>query len=49
MAHTATVCQIHKLHKTAMNMILLINAELAKAFVTCPELVGHIDVFVASW
>lgn len=36
-------------HKTAMNRILLINAEWAKAFVDCPGLVGHVEVFVAAW
>lgn len=33
----------------AMHMIPLINAKRAKAFIECPGLAGHMEVFMASW
>lgn len=48
--HTQLECsRFISYHTMAMHMIPLINAKRAKAFIECPGLAWHMEVFMASW
>lgn len=48
--HTQLECsRFISCHTMAMHTIPLINAKRAKAFIECPGLAGHMEVFMASW